>query len=524
MAPGILDSLSELFTDRKPSAEGWSADVEIVDPAAPAGKGTEMKLVPRQGVEAAAAASPALPAPLPTPVGNGPDAWTTTVEMKTETGDPMVLGVSKTPVPETAPPRQVADAAPPSPAPAPPTPSAAPAKAEDPLAGLRAAEKEVAARRAADPLGDLPAAESGDLPAAAGDLPPAEGDLPPAEGDLPAAEGDLPPLEGDDLPPAEGESAEGAPKAAAKPAPRPVRKPPAKLPYSDPLRAPDPVAKRKPAATPERSLSRVGELKTGPTYPSANRDKLRLSREEKLATAKEPRYPTPGEVAAKQQGMAPTRWPVTKLAKNDAKPPRRDRPRPAMLSRTSLSGVTFALGESVNLENSLPPDGGIDTINQCVKKNRGTTLFCVEPIDWPDALKAKFVVPTILYTGPMAIVRYDQGSASRLHALFPSAEFSTVIDYYQKRYGDPTEIWKRSIAPLAEPRRDNPTVAWRSRDPKTNAVTILEIRQFDDTRGGFPDTNRGAVMLYLANSPSIFPQVSSHELMRLKREGQKKEG
>jgi len=26
------------------------------------------------------------------------------------------------------------------------------------------------------------------------------------------------------------------------------------------------------------------------------------------------------------------------------------------------------------------------------------------------------------------------------------------------------------------------------------------------------------MMLYLANSPAIFPQVSSHELMRLKRE------
>ena len=64
-------------------------------------------------------------------------------------------------------------------------------------------------------------------------------------------------------------------------------------------------------------------------------------------------------------------------------------------------------------------------------------------------------------------------------------------------------------------------LAWRNRDPKTNAVTILEVRRFDDTRGGFPDTQRGAVMLYLANSPAIFPQVSSHELMRLKREAAK---
>jgi hypothetical protein len=48
-------------------------------------------------------------------------------------------------------------------------------------------------------------------------------------------------------------------------------------------------------------------------------------------------------------------------------------------------------------------------------------------------------------------------------------------------------------------------------------ITVLEIRKFDDSRGGFPDTNRGAVMLYLANSPPVFPQVSSHELMRISR-------
>ena len=48
-------------------------------------------------------------------------------------------------------------------------------------------------------------------------------------------------------------------------------------------------------------------------------------------------------------------------------------------------------------------------------------------------------------------------------------------------------------------------------------IIVLEIRKFDDSRGGFPDTNRGAVMLYLANSPPILPQVSSHELMRITR-------
>ncbi|WNJ98272.1 hypothetical protein L2D14_10340 [Thalassospiraceae bacterium LMO-JJ14] len=211
-------------------------------------------------------------------------------------------------------------------------------------------------------------------------------------------------------------------------------------------------------------------------------------------------------------------WPVTEVDTINATPGVPPAPRPGVLTRTSLEDVVLSLGESVTLENTLPPQqDGIDPLNACVKKNRGTTLFCIEPVDWPQDLRPTFVVPTILYTGPSAITRYDQGSPSRFHALFESDKFEQVVAYYQVRYGEPTEIWKRSIAPLAKPRMDNPTVTWRSRDSRTNVISVLEIRKFDDSRGGFPDTNRGAVMLYHFNAPSIFPQVSSHELMRLRR-------
>lgn len=211
-------------------------------------------------------------------------------------------------------------------------------------------------------------------------------------------------------------------------------------------------------------------------------------------------------------------WQVTEVEARNAPPGVPPKPRPGALTRTSLENVILSLGESVTLENTLPPlQGGLDPVNECVKKNRGTTLFCVEPIDWPQDLRASFLIPTILYTGPMAITRYDQGLPSRFHTLFDSNEFEKIVAYYQSRYGEPTEIWKRSIAPLAQPRTDNPTVTWRSRDASTNVISVLEIRKFDDTRGGFPDTNRGAAMLYQLNAPTIFPQVSSHELMRLRR-------
>ncbi len=211
-------------------------------------------------------------------------------------------------------------------------------------------------------------------------------------------------------------------------------------------------------------------------------------------------------------------WPVTEVEAMNATPGVPPAPRPGVLTRTSLEDIVLSLGESVTLENTLPPQqDGVDPLNSCIKKNRGTTLFCVEPVDWPQDLRNAFIVPTILYTGPMAITRYDQGTPSRFHALFESEQFEHIVAYYQVRYGEPTEIWKRSIAPLAKPRMDNPTVTWRSRDSRSNVISVLEIRKFDDSRGGFPDTNRGAVMLYHFNAPSIFPQVSSHELMRLRR-------
>lgn len=252
------------------------------------------------------------------------------------------------------------------------------------------------------------------------------------------------------------------------------------------------------------------DLEKGPKVDALDEDDRQAAAERLLSDALRDGVPT----ALPDQGQ----WPVTEVEANNIPPGVPPAPRPGVLSRTSLEDVVLSLGESVTLENTLPPQqDGIDPLNACVKKNRGTTLFCIEPVDWPQDLRTAFVVPTILYTGPSAITRYDQGSPSRFHALFESEQFEDVVAYYQARYGEPTEIWKRSIAPLAKPRMDNPTVTWRSRDSRSNVISVLEVRKFDDSRGGFPDTNRGAVMLYHFNAPSIFPQVSSHELMRLRR-------
>jgi len=288
-------------------------------------------------------------------------------------------------------------------------------------------------------------------------------------------------------------------------------------PYSDPLKSPP----SKKEARKKAFFSRLTQLFQPKDHDSLPRESLLLEQDEKLSTTHDA-LKSDVKVASRNLDEARTYWPITELSKAEPSPvPER---RPNALTRTSLSGVVLTLGESVNLDNTFPPGNeGTDSRNQCVRKNRGTTQFCIEPVDWPDELTSTFQVTTILYTGPMAITRFDQGAATRLHSLFNSEDFEKITAYYRKRFGEPTEIWKRSIAPLAQPRQDNPTVSWRDRDPETNAISILEIRKFDDTRGGFPDTKRGAVMLYFVNSPPIFPQVSAHELMQLKRVAKKTE-
>lgn len=181
-------------------------------------------------------------------------------------------------------------------------------------------------------------------------------------------------------------------------------------------------------------------------------------------------------------------------------------------------GLGFMVGRSLNLDKDVPARGDTrDTTRGCIDKSRGTVVFCVEVANWPQAMENEFSVNTILYTGQQAVVRYDRGRATRMQTLFPSDSFDRIVAYYTGHYGPPAEYWTRSIAPLASARRENPTRVWRARNPKTGQIATLEIRKFDDTRGGFPDTRRGVVMLYYQDALPIFPQVSALELMRLKR-------
>jgi len=182
-----------------------------------------------------------------------------------------------------------------------------------------------------------------------------------------------------------------------------------------------------------------------------------------------------------------------------------------------LAGVKLTLGRSVELGSTLEAQRTDPASRKpCIKKKGGRVAFCIRAIDWPEEVRDYFLVSTVMYIGPKAVARFDEGSATRFYTLFETEVFDEVVDYFSRRFGPPTETLNRSIAPLAEPRQDNPTAIWRSVNPVTKQVTALEIRKFDDTRGGFPDRRHGAVLLYKKYSDPIFPTVSPLELMALR--------
>jgi len=189
-----------------------------------------------------------------------------------------------------------------------------------------------------------------------------------------------------------------------------------------------------------------------------------------------------------------------------------------------LDGVELALGADTVLGQEVG-EARLKLLDQesihkpCIAKNRSETVFCIDTVSWPFELEENFLVDTIMYQGTRAVARYDAGRATNFHTLFRTAAFKKVIAYYTKRYGQPTQVIQRAIAPLAAPRQENPTYLWQSREPGTDTITTLEIREFDDALPGFPDTRSGVILLYRSHAKPIFPQLSQLELMVLKADG-----
>jgi hypothetical protein len=258
----------------------------------------------------------------------------------------------------------------------------------------------------------------------------------------------------------------------------------------------------KPAAPPAKPAPSGGTSKqlAAATNPTGVLDQLTETPKPAKtvsAAAKEGR-PLGLEGPADTVGVAPVR---TAMA-SPPTPPRR------------APDSVLTLGDSVYISAAMPPESADPSErNFCVKKSRGAVVFCVEPVDWPAKLARQLRVNSIMYQGAQAIVRYDDGTVTRIQAIFPTESHSALIAHYTQRFGKPTATSEQSITPFAQPRQSNQVVSWQRLDPLTHEKTTLEIRRYDDTRGSFPDMRYGVILLYNAASPPIFPVLSTLDLM-----------
>lgn len=150
-----------------------------------------------------------------------------------------------------------------------------------------------------------------------------------------------------------------------------------------------------------------------------------------------------------------------------------------------------------------------DSADICIEKISRLLWFCIEPVDWPEEIAEAFQVRTIFYRGAQAIVRYDDGSASQFHTLFPTRYFDAITAYFAERLGTPGKQFDNWAILPAEPNRMNRTVRWRG-----PGASVLEIRQIDDLRwSSMPDTKHGVVRIYGEDSAPVFRHISWSDFM-----------
>lgn len=169
-----------------------------------------------------------------------------------------------------------------------------------------------------------------------------------------------------------------------------------------------------------------------------------------------------------------------------------------------------------------------DTENICVNKLSRKSLFCIEPVDWPQEIGPSFQVHTTLYRGRKSIVRYDEEVATQFHTLFPTGNFDAIVEHFSKLLGPPTEkpvIWTVMIG---KPNRKNRTARWigpqragGKNGDQGELPEILDVREIDDLRWSSPpDDRHGVVWLYRQGEFPVFKHISWSDflLARVRRQ------
>ena len=184
-----------------------------------------------------------------------------------------------------------------------------------------------------------------------------------------------------------------------------------------------------------------------------------------------------------------------------------------------LKGVLFNIGDTVRLDREI--DDGRPPSQGCLDKPSAGARFCIDPVDWPNALNVAADAENAAYKGRQAVIRYDDGLSSQAHVLFPTAAFIGIVEALEARYGPPTQQEMRIQEVPGDTRVANTVARWKSypNDSGTDGIKpdVLEVRAFDDLRHPHPDREHGFLWLYREGATPLFRHFNTIDLMVLRQ-------
>ncbi|MGJ3258164.1 MAG: hypothetical protein ACFE0S_01045 [Rhodospirillales bacterium] len=164
-----------------------------------------------------------------------------------------------------------------------------------------------------------------------------------------------------------------------------------------------------------------------------------------------------------------------------------------------------------------PYDAAAFKTDSCVERALHGSVFCLKSLNWPAHIASSFAADTAFLLPGEGVVRYENGTASRVYAVFKAQDFAEVVKFMQQRFGPPQEREIGWMHMLEAPKLPNTTFRWQAFSADRRDAIVLEVRNYDDLRRSFADMEHGMVRLYRAGSRPIFKHISTMDLMLMQR-------
>ncbi len=190
-------------------------------------------------------------------------------------------------------------------------------------------------------------------------------------------------------------------------------------------------------------------------------------------------------------------------------------PEKTLIGESILTEIDLFMGKDTAIGSPYDPDRY--GAQSCLDRPLHASVFCLTPLDWPAAISSSFEQDTAFFKAGEAVARYENGRLSRVYTVFNAADFADVVKFMQRQFGAPMEreiIWMHI---MEAPELPNTTFRWKAVTADRRDVIVLEVRNYDDMRRSFANTEHGMIRLYREGSRPIFKHLTTMDLMLMQR-------